>query len=43
MAEEDFSFADGHNLDQGLSSDASMECPFADFNFRGTFLPKLKL
>lgn len=37
MAEEDISFKDGLH-DQELSYVASMECPFADFSFRGTFL-----
>lgn len=42
MGEEDFNYTDGFNLDQELSYVASMECPFADFNFRGTFLSKVK-
>lgn len=41
MAEEDISYEDGLH-DQDLSYVASMECPFADFNFRGTFLSKVK-
>lgn len=41
MAEEDISYEDGLH-DQELSYVASKECPFADFNFRGTFLSKVK-
>lgn len=41
MAEEDISYEDGLH-DQELSYVASMECPFADFSFRGTFLSKVK-
>lgn len=42
MAEEYFSNEDGFNLDQEQSYAATMECPFADFNIRGTFLSKVK-
>lgn len=38
MDEEDFSYADGLNLDQELSYVANTECSFTDFNFQGTFL-----
>lgn len=41
MAEEDISYEDGLH-DQELSYVASKECPFADFNFRETFLSKVK-
>lgn len=41
MAEEEISYKDGLH-DQELSYVASMECPFADFSFRGTFLSKVK-
>lgn len=38
MDEEDFSYADGLNLDQELSYFANTECSFTDFNFQGSFL-----
>lgn len=34
MAEEDFIYEDGFNLDKELNYVACMECPFVDFNFR---------
>lgn len=40
MAEENISYEDGLH-DQELSYVARIECPFADFNFRGTFLSKV--